>query len=133
MAAMLDLEEHIKEIAADIIAYSFGLHQEDYLQYRNYQNKRKRKPRFSLPGILDTLKKTLDTDKNPIQHYRIEHGIIPPWILFLYASNTATPPLTAVAYTIIHVTANYAAMNYSIQRYKQTYLDLVNYYFYLAC
>ena len=82
MAAMLDLEEHIKESAADIIAQAFGVHQDNYLQYRNYQNKRKSKKRFTLPGILDTLKKTLDTDKNPIYHYKTEHGIVPPWILF---------------------------------------------------
>lgn len=28
------------------------------------------------------MKKTLDTDKNPIHHYSVEHGIVPPWILF---------------------------------------------------
>lgn len=35
---MLDLEEHIKECAADVVAVSFGIHQDDYLKYRNYQN-----------------------------------------------------------------------------------------------
>ena len=51
MASMLDLEERIKESAADVIARSFGIHQDDYLAFRNYQNKRKRKQRFSLSGI----------------------------------------------------------------------------------
>lgn len=82
MATMLDLEEHIKEIAADVIGNSFGVHQDQYLQYRNYQNRRKRKARFMLSGILDKLKSTLNTDKNPIYHYQTEHGIVPPWILF---------------------------------------------------
>lgn len=82
MAAMLDLEEHIKEIAADVVANSFGVHQTEYLAYKNYQNKRKHKYRFTLPGILDTMKKSLDTDKDPIHHYQTEHGIVPPWILF---------------------------------------------------
>lgn len=82
MAAMQDLEEHIKEITSDVIASSFGTHQNDYLQYRNFRNKKKRIPRFSLSGILDTMKKALDTDKDPIHHYSIEHGIVPPWILF---------------------------------------------------
>ena len=90
MAAMLDLEEHIKEAAADTIAQAFGVHQDDYLKYRNYQNKRKRKKRFSLPGILDTLRNTLDTDKNPIYHYKTEHGIVPPWILFKSVYFTTT-------------------------------------------
>lgn len=91
MAAMLDLEEHIKESAADIVAQSFGVHQEQYLMYRNYQNKKKHKYRFSLPGILDVMKKALDTDKDPIHHYQTEHGIVPPWILFksIYFSTIA--------------------------------------------
>lgn len=82
MAAMLDLEEYIKEITANVIAQSFGTHQDQYLKYRNYQNKRKRIRRFSLPGILDTLKNTLDTDKEPIHHYMEKYGMVPPWILF---------------------------------------------------
>ena len=82
MAAMLDLEEHIKEAAADVVASSFGSHQDNYLQYRNYRNISKPQRRFTLPGILDSLRRTLDTDKDPICHYRTEHGIVPPWILF---------------------------------------------------
>lgn len=82
MASMQDLEEHIKEVAADVIAQSFGTHQDDYLKYRNYQNKKKRKQRFTLSGILDTLKASLNTDKEPIHHYMGKYGTVPPWILF---------------------------------------------------
>lgn len=82
MASMLELEEHIKETAADIVAKSFGTHQDHYLMYRHYQNKTKKKYRFSLPGILDTLKNTLNTDKEPILHYMKSYGTVPPWILF---------------------------------------------------
>lgn len=82
MAAMLDLEEYIKEVTANVVAQSFGTHQNQYLEYRNYQNKRKTKYRFSLSGILDTLKNTLDTDKEPIHHYMEKYGTVPPWILF---------------------------------------------------
>lgn len=82
IAAMLDLEEHIKEQSSDVIAKAFGTHQDDYLKYRNYQNKRKRKQRFTLTGLLNTMNNTLDTDKDPIHHYKTEHGIVPPWILF---------------------------------------------------
>lgn len=82
MAAMLDLEEYIKEVTANIVAQSFGTHQDQYLKYRNYQNKKKSKQRFTLAGILDTLKKTLDTDKEPIHHYMVKYGMVPPWILF---------------------------------------------------
>lgn len=82
MAAMQDLEEHIKETTANVIARAFGVKQNDYLLYHNYNNKRKRKERFSLPGILDTMKAALDTDKEPIRHYVTDYGIVPPWILF---------------------------------------------------
>lgn len=82
MAAMLDLEEYVKESAADVIASKYGTDQQDYLQYRNYVNKKKRKQRFALPAILDTMKKTLNTDKNPIAHYAQKYGTVPPWILF---------------------------------------------------
>lgn len=82
MSVMLDLEEHIKEAAADVVASSFGVHQNRYLQFRNYRDKSKRKRRFSLAGILETMQKTLKTDKNPIFHYSSVHGIVPPWILF---------------------------------------------------
>ncbi len=81
MASLQDLEEYIKEAAADVVASSFGTHQDDYLQFRNYRNKKK-KPRFSLPEILKKMRNTLDTDKNPIYHYSTVHGIVPPWILF---------------------------------------------------
>lgn len=82
MAAMQDLEEHIKEITADVVAKSFGVNQKDYLLYHNYRNKRKRKERFSLPGILDTMNASLATDKEPIHHYVTDYGIVPPRILF---------------------------------------------------
>ena len=82
MASMQDLEEHIKEAAADVVASAFGTHPDDYLRFRNYSNKRKRQERFALSGILQTMHKTLDTDKNPIHHYQTEHGVVPPWILF---------------------------------------------------
>lgn len=82
MASMLDLEERIKEAAADVISNSFGIDQNSYLAFRNYSNKKKHKYRFSLPAILDTMKKALETDKDPISHYSQKYGTVPPWILF---------------------------------------------------
>ena len=82
MSAMQDLEEHIKEAAADVISSSFGIHQDDYMQFRNYRDKFKRKRRFTLAGILEKMNEALDTDKDPIAHYVSEHDIVPPWILF---------------------------------------------------
>lgn len=82
MASMLDLEEHIKGIAADVVAQSFGVHQDDYLKFSNFKNKPRLKKQFSLSAILESMHTALNTNKNPIYHYKTVHGIVPPWILF---------------------------------------------------
>lgn len=82
MASMLDLEEHIKELSADVIASSFGTDPDIYLAWRNYRDKKKTKSRFTLDSVLKTIKNHLNTDKNPVAHYREKYGIVPPWILF---------------------------------------------------
>lgn len=82
MGAMLDLEEHVKEAVADVIAQKFGCHQDDYLKFRNYSDKKKRKPQFTLSAILTKMQKALNSTKNPIAHYQEAYGVVPPWILF---------------------------------------------------
>ena len=82
MAAMLDLEEFIKEAAADVISKSFGTASAKYLNYRNYANKKRRKKRFTLSETLEKIKKALYSDKDPIHHYMSKYGDVPPWILF---------------------------------------------------
>lgn len=82
MAAMLELEEYIKEQSADVIAKAFGTNQEDYIVFKNYQNKKKRIEKYRLGSILDTLREKLTTNKDPICHYYTNYGVVPPWILF---------------------------------------------------
>lgn len=79
--SMLDLEEHLKAVTSDVLAQSFGVTPESYLKFRNFRDKKKSKSRFSLSGILKSLNQTLATDKDPICHYRENHGAVPPWIL----------------------------------------------------
>ncbi|MCM1172362.1 MAG: Abi family protein [Clostridium sp.] len=81
MAAMQDLEEHIKESTADVLAKTFGTHQDEYLNFKNFRDKKKTKKRFSLGYILTTLRDMLQTDKYPIHHYSTKYGTVPPWIL----------------------------------------------------
>lgn len=81
-ASMLDLEECFKSIVADIIAANFGIEPDSYLEFRKYRDKKKRNKNFSLKNILNTLRALLNTDKNPIAHYRDVHKVVPPWILF---------------------------------------------------
>lgn len=81
-SSMLDLEEHVKACTADVIAEAFGTDPDQYLQFRNYRDKRKNKPQFRLSYILNKMRIALQTDKNPIHHYQDTYGSVPPWILF---------------------------------------------------
>lgn len=81
MAAMLDLEEHIKECAANVVALSFGTDPDEYLKFSNYRD-RNRSGRFSLSNILNKLKQSMHTTKDPIKHYMDKYNSVPPWILF---------------------------------------------------
>ena len=42
MASMQDLEEHIKEATASVVAKSFGVHQNQYMTFKNFRDKKKR-------------------------------------------------------------------------------------------
>lgn len=82
MAAMQDLEEHVKEIAADVIASAFGTDPSSYLDMHNYRDRKKSDPKFSLQYILNSLNNKLLVQKDPILHYANTYGSVPPWILF---------------------------------------------------
>lgn len=82
MGCMLDLEELIKESAADVLADSFGIDQNQYLMFKNFSDKKKHKKQFTLSSILTKMKNTLNTTKDPISHYMQKYAIVPPWILF---------------------------------------------------
>lgn len=80
---MQDLEEHIKEATAEVVARNFGTKTKFYLDYRNYRDKKKKKERFQLKSIINTLAIRAKTSgKDPILYYREKYGDVPPWILF---------------------------------------------------
>lgn len=126
MASMQDLEEYIKEASAEIIARNFGTHQDDYLMFRNYRDKSSN-PKFSLSSILNKMKDALNSDKDPIRHYRVKHGIVPPWILFknVYFSTIVnlikhfkSEQKNQLASTIYDI-----PQNTSLERFKQLMID----------
>lgn len=126
MASMLDLEEYIKEASAEIIARDFGTNPSDYLLFRNYRD-RPTNYKFSLREILKNMNNSLASDKDPIRHYRIAHGIVPPWILFknVYFStivnfiklfkNKQKTDLASTLYTL--------SPNFSVEQAKKLMLD----------
>ena len=81
MAAMQDLEEHVKEVAADVIAASIGTDPSAYLNMKNYRDRKKADPKFNLAYVLNTLQGKLKVKKYPILHYATAYGSVPPWIL----------------------------------------------------
>ena len=82
MATMLDFEEHIKEIVANVVADSFGIHQDEYLNFSNYSDRRVRDERFSLSYVLNSMKEALRFGRSPVSHYKQIYNLVPPWILF---------------------------------------------------
>lgn len=82
MSSMLDLEEHLRAIAADVISEAFGNDHHEYLKWKYYRDRSSSQQRFSLNEILDTLWKNSNSGKDPIRYYREKYKAIPPWILF---------------------------------------------------
>ena len=82
ISSMLDLEEHIKAAAAEVVAKNIGTDSAIYLNPRHYRNKRVRNSKFDLQHVLTNLSNVLSSDKDPIHHCMATHGSVPPWILF---------------------------------------------------
>lgn len=83
MAAMIDLEDHLRTVAAEVVAKNFGIHQEFYLKFSNYRDRSVKDPRFSLKSILKKLNDEVNrSQRGPIKHYRDAYGAVPPWVLF---------------------------------------------------
>lgn len=82
LLAMIDLEEHLRAVVADIIAEDFGSDYPQYLEKNNYRDRHVNNPNFRRNKILDGMINTAKTSSTqPIKYYRENHGIIPPWIL----------------------------------------------------
>ena len=81
MSAMLDFEEHLRAATAEVIARNWGTDHNEYLKWKHYRDRSVAKDRFSLNGILSTLRQNLASDKDPIRYYRENYHIVPPWIL----------------------------------------------------
>ena len=80
--SMLDLEEHLRGLSADIISRSFGTDHNIYLDRRNYRNKRVRNQSYSLKKVLEEFTDLAKSDNSLIKKYREKYSIVPPWILF---------------------------------------------------
>lgn len=83
LLSMIDLEEHLKALCADIISDSFGSDYNIYLDKNNYRDKYVKDPKFRRNSILSSMIKVAQTSHTqPVKYYRDTHNCIPPWILF---------------------------------------------------
>lgn len=82
ISSMLDLEEHVKAVTAEIVAKYISADSAVYLNPRHYRNKRVRSSYFTLQHILQNLQRALNSPKDPIHHCMTTHGSVPPWTLF---------------------------------------------------
>lgn len=82
MLAMVDLEEHLRAVVADIIGEAFGSDTVSYLEKNNYRDRTVNNPKFRRNNLLNSLTKLAhESYKEPIRYYRDKYNIIPPWIL----------------------------------------------------
>lgn len=82
MTVMLDLEEQLRAVTSYVVGKAFGHRQDDYLNFRNYQNRKSANPHFSLDSILNIMRKASYSNRNPIRYHREIYGNVPPWVLF---------------------------------------------------
>ncbi|MGO5550059.1 Abi family protein [Lachnospiraceae bacterium LCP19S3_B12] len=82
LLAMIDFEEHLRAVVADILSESFGSDFNNYLAKNNFRDKKVSDPRFNRESILNNLLKVARNSRaQPIKYYRETHSVIPPWIL----------------------------------------------------
>lgn len=82
LLAMIDLEEHLRAVVANIIAEDFGIDHNDYLETKNYRDKGVSDSYFSRKNILNALTELAEQSrKEPIAYYRKKYNTVPPWIL----------------------------------------------------
>lgn len=82
LLSMIDIEEHLRAVVANIVGKDFGIDHHQYLKKNNYRDKKVSDSYFRRDRILKTLFDLAEkSNKEPIQYYRNKYGYVPPWIL----------------------------------------------------
>ena len=82
LLSMIDIEEHLRAVVANIIGKDFGIDHHQYLKKNNYRDKKVSDSYFRRDRILQSLYDLAEkSNKEPIQYYRNKYGYVPPWIL----------------------------------------------------
>lgn len=86
MAAMLDIENNLRNALAHTLGESFTANQVQYLDKKNFRSGRSRNGVYQIDELLHKFHKIAQDDVQPMKHYRETYGNIPPWILLKGAS-----------------------------------------------
>lgn len=85
MLATLEIELSLRTAIAYTLSEAFGVREQEYLNFRNFiqgesfeEYGRRTNERSAMLNILNGI---LNRDVEPLNHYRNNHGHIPPWIL----------------------------------------------------
>lgn len=85
MLATLEIELSLRTAIAYTLSEDFGVREQEYLNFRNFiqgesfeEHGRRTNERSAMLNILNGI---LNRDVEPLNHYRNNHGHIPPWIL----------------------------------------------------
>ncbi|MBP3507457.1 MAG: Abi family protein [Lachnospiraceae bacterium] len=85
MLSMLDFEEHLRAVTAEVVANKYTSLHTEYLKPNHYQDRRARKEsnaKFSRAEILKKMDNELHSKHNPIKYSMDKYQNVPPWILF---------------------------------------------------
>ena len=77
LLSMIDIEEHLRAVVANIIGKDFGIDHHQYLKKNNYRDKKVSDSYFRRDRILQTLFDLAEkSNKEPIQYYRNKYGYV---------------------------------------------------------
>lgn len=87
VTALEIFEENLRQSVANVISNDISYTQEEYIKRENfstgrrYYNKKAHKNVYPIDDLIYKLKKAAASEKEPVKHYRENHGNVPPWIL----------------------------------------------------
>ena len=83
------LESNIRQAVAYVVAKNISEDQNVYIKREKYNTGKKYQKRYqhrwhdawSVDDLIYKMKKIVESDSNPVKHYRMKYGNVPPWII----------------------------------------------------
>lgn len=87
VTALEIFEENLRQSVANVISNDISYIQQNYIRRENfstgrrYYNTRIQRNIYPVDDLIYRLNKAANSEKEPVKHYRENHGNVPPWIL----------------------------------------------------